>query len=328
MNQPLSVAIEMAEEFTSTSPEAPALVIGAAGVDIVGRLRGELNLGSSNPAVIRSTFGGVARNVAENLARLGQPVRLVTAVGRDSAGELLLKQASEAGVDVTYALRTGDYPTGVYLAAVDARGTVQIAMDDMRAVNAITPEYLEEHSDLFDEASLLFLDANLSRRTLVRAISLARRSGLPICIDPTTKLLAQKLHPHLRKFTLVTPNIAEASVLCERDIDSKEFDQILDSAKCLVNQGVSIAIITLAEFGVCYATSQTNGKLPAIRTTIVDPTGGGDALTAAVIFGLLNDIPLDDAVRLGVSAATLTLQYPGAVVPDLTLQKLYDQLVI
>jgi pseudouridine kinase len=328
MKHPLSVEIEMAEEFFSTSPEAPALVIGAAGVDIVGRLRGDLNEGSSNPSIIRSTFGGVARNVAENLARLGQPVRLVTAVGQDAAGELLLKQASEAGVDVTHALRIREYPTGVYLAAVNARGMVQVAMDDMRAITAITPEYLDEYVELFKESSLLFVDANLSKQTLARAMALARRAGLPICVDPTTKLLAQKLHPHLRKLTLVTPNIAEAGVLCDREIDPKALEQILDSAKCLVNQGVSIAIITLAEFGVCYATSQTNGKIPAIRTTIVDPTGGGDALTAAVVFGLLNDVPLDDAVRLGVSAATLTLQYPGAVVPDLTLQKLYDQLVI
>ena len=66
----------------------------------------------------------------------------------------------------------------------------------------------------------------------------------------------------------------------------------------------------------------------AIRTEIVDPTGAGDALTAAVIFSMLNQIPLDDAVRLGVSAASLTLRHRGAVVPDLSLEKLYDQLVI
>jgi pseudouridine kinase len=96
----------------------------------------------------------------------------------------------------------------------------------------------------------------------------------------------------------------------------------------MVSMGVEIAIITLAQFGVCYATSETNGFVPAIRTEIVDPTGGGDALTAAVMFGLLNEMPLDDAIRLGVSAATLALRSPGAVVPDLTLEKLYDQLVI
>ncbi len=57
--------------------DCPVVVIGAAGVDIVGRLESDLHEGSSNPARIRTTFGGVARNVAENLARLGQAVILL-----------------------------------------------------------------------------------------------------------------------------------------------------------------------------------------------------------------------------------------------------------
>jgi pseudouridine kinase len=51
-------------------------------------------------------------------------------------------------------------------------------------------------------------------------------------------------------------------------------------------------------------------------------------LNAAVIYGLLNQIPLDDAVRLGVTAASLTLRHRGTVVHDLSLELLYDQLVI
>jgi pseudouridine kinase len=87
-------------------------------------------------------------------------------------------------------------------------------------------------------------------------------------------------------------------------------------------------IIALAEFGVCYATSETSGQFPAIRTRIVDPTGAGDALTAAALFALLNGMSLDESIRLGVSAASLTLAHPGAVRPDLTLELLYDHLVI
>jgi pseudouridine kinase len=316
------------QDIFSHSTESPALVIGAAGIDIVGSVRGEVRLGGSNPAFIRSTFGGVARNVAENLARFGQPVRLITAVGNDDAGERLLEQASRAGVDVQPALKTEQFPTGVYLAVIDKQGSLHIALDDMRAISAITPEYLSQQGALFEDASVVFLDANLSSQAFRRAVSLARRAGAPICADPTTAVLAKRLRPHLPKLTLITPNVAEAAVLCDRQVDPGNDEQTMEAAKSLVSQGVQIVILTLAEFGVCYATSQTSGKLPAIQTEIVDPIGGGDALTAAVLFGLLNDIPLDDAIRLGVSAATLTLQYPGAVVPDLTLEKLYDQLVI
>jgi pseudouridine kinase len=82
----------------------------------------------------------------------------------------------------------------------------------------------------------------------------------------------------------------------------------------------------MAGFGVAYASPEVSGLVPAVQTVILDPTGAGDALTAAVIFALLNEIPLDEAVKLGASAAALTLRTPGSVVPDLSLELLYDQL--
>ena len=136
------------------------------------------------------------------------------------------------------------------------------------------------------------------------------------------------MKPHLSRLKMITPNTTEAEVLCGFTIDRSSRADALDAAKCLVSSGVEIAIIALAELGVCYATSEMSGQVPAVKTQVIDPTGGGDALTAAVIFGLLNDIPLDDAIRLGVAAASMTLKHPGTVVPDLSLEKLYDGLII
>ena len=102
----------------------------------------------------------------------------------------------------------------------------------------------------------------------------------------------------------------------------------METAKFLISQGAKVVLITLAEFGVIYATSETSGHIPAVRTKILDPIGAGDALTATVIFSMLNNIPLDDGVRLGVSAASLTLDHSGSVRPDLSLEMLYDHLVI
>jgi pseudouridine kinase len=317
----------MTEGF-SHNPEAPVLVIGAAGVDIVGTLRGELRPGTSNPARIRYSFGGVARNVAENLARLGQPVRLITAVGEDEAGEQLFQGLLAAGVNVEAALHTGQYPSGAYLAVINPQGELQFALDDMFVLNSLTAGYIRDRVEMFKEASLLFIDANLPKETLRTIMALARRYRLPVCGDPTSVLLAPRFRGYLSQFYLMTPNVAEAAVLCDRTTPVVGRRQALDAAKCMVANGVDIAIITLAAQGLCYATSETSGYIPALKTTIIDPTGAGDALSAAVIFALLNDVPLDDAVRLGVSAASLTLRYRGAVVPDLSLEKLYDQLVI
>ncbi|RPI23328.1 MAG: hypothetical protein EHM70_22660, partial [Chloroflexota bacterium] len=82
--------------FEPLNRDDPVLVIGAAGVDIVGRMQGDLQPGTSIASHIRNSFGGVGRNVAENLARLGQEVVLVTAVGQDHAGDQLLEQAAQA----------------------------------------------------------------------------------------------------------------------------------------------------------------------------------------------------------------------------------------
>jgi pseudouridine kinase len=114
--------------------------------------------------------------------------------------------------------------------------------------------------------------------------------------------------------------------LCGQQEGINSRREAIEAAKCLVSRGVEIAIITMAEAGVCYATSETSGFVPPVKTHIIDPTGAGDALTAAVLFGIINQMPVDDAVKLGVAAASLTLTYRGAVVPDLSLEKIYDQL--
>jgi pseudouridine kinase len=315
-------------QFYITSLDAPVLVIGASGVDVVGQVKGELRERTSNPARIRSSFGGIARNVAENLARLGQAVKLITVVGRDKAGEEMIYRLEEAGVDTSDVLRSPDQTTGYYLGVVKADGGMKFALDDMRAISALTPDYLRERNNLFKEAALVFVDSNLSAETLRTTMSLARRAKVPVCADPTSTVLANRLRPYLNRLHLITPNSNEAAIFCEQPFEAAKSQQAIKAAKYLVGQGVDIVLIALAEFGVVYASSETSGHISALRTKIVDPTGAGDALNATVIFALLNGLSLDEAVRLGVSAASITLRYSGSVVPSLSLELLYDQLVI
>ena len=302
------------------------LVVGASGLDVIGRAQAPLRPGTSNPGEIRVSHGGVARNVSENLARLGMEVTLLTAVGDDDAGRQVLDHAAQAGVDVAQALVVPGGRTGAYLALLDEQGAKHLALDDMRVVESITAEFLENRGDLFDQAQAVFLDANLPPPALEAAVALARRAGVPIAADPTSVALGTRLVPHLADLWLITPNEDEAEALTPHDVPHTDRHRGLDAARHLVSRGVQIAMVTMAEFGVAYATAEVSGHIPAVRTDIVDPTGAGDAQTAAIVFGLLNDIPLDEAVRLGVSAAAVTLRHRGSVVPSLSLELLYDQL--
>ncbi len=303
------------------------LIIGAASIDTKGRAEGTLQTGTSNPGIIRVGVGGVGRNIAENLARLGEPVVLLSAVGDDGSARRILQQAAECGIDATHVLIAAAHRTAAYLAVRDVHGNPLMSIDDM-SINRelITPVFIYRRRALFRDARVVILDANLAPSTLKTIFGLTTRYGVPVCADPTTASLAPRLCPHLPDLTLVTPNAAEAQALCDIQVTGRE--SALVAAQKLVGYGVKTAIVTLGATGLVYATSQESGHVPAVEVEIVDFTGAGDALTAAVVFGLLNEFPIDEAVRLGTSAAALTLQSRETVCPDLSLDRLYGQLVI
>ncbi|MBN1139183.1 MAG: carbohydrate kinase family protein [Anaerolineae bacterium] len=303
------------------------LIIGAASLDTKGRASQPIQAGTSTPGAIRISAGGVARNIAENLARLGEPVVLLSAVGNDSSGRRILSQAAEIGIDVSHVVVEAGHRTAAYLAVLDETGNMAASIDDMAiSQEVLTPQLLYRHRNLFRDARMIALDANLSPAALRTIFSLARKYNVPVCADPTTTTLAPRLCPYLPELLLITPNSAEAEALCGVHVHGRR--SALTAAKKLVTMGVQIAVITLGATGLAYATSQESGNVPAIECDIVDMTGAGDALTAGAIFGLLNDLPVDQAVRLGLSAAALTLQSRETVHPDLSLEHLYDKLQI
>ncbi len=307
--------------------ESPqVVVVGAAGMDIKGRPRKALVPGTSNPGGIRISVGGVGRNIAENLARLGVRTTLLSAVGNDEWGQRILECTTAGGVDVSQVLVNTEHHSAAYLAVLDETGERSISIDDMDIMAAVTPQYIYTRRRLIKGADMVVMDANLSPEAIRSLVSLAHKYAVPICADPTSAILAQRLLPHLPDLYMITPDASEAEVLCQVRLSSRS--TAINAAKQLVALGVNIAIITLAAKGLCYATSEVSGYVPAIRTEVVDRTGAGDALTAGVVFGLLNNFSVDEAVRLGVSAATLTLQCKETVCPDLSLERLYDQLVI
>jgi pseudouridine kinase len=310
--------------ITRESPRV--VVVGAASVDIKGKASTALLAATSNAGEIRTSVGGVARNVAENLGRLGVETTLLSAVGDDGQGRLILDRTARGGVNLERVLRSPDHRSGAYLAVLDADGGLWVSIDDMGIIELVTPQYIRANRDLFKEADMVFMDANLFPQTIRSVISIARREKVPVCVDPVSVALAPRLSKHLDRASVITANIYEADVLTGMSI--RERSQALEATRRLLSMGVEIAIVTMAERGLAYASSKGSGHIPAIPCEVVDLTGAGAALAAGVIFGLANEMPIDEAVRLGVSAAALTLQSSESVCQDLNLERLYEQLVI
>ena len=301
------------------------IVMGAAGLDMKVQPQTEvIESARSNPARIWRGWGGVARNIAENLVRLGADVQLITAVGDDHWGRGLLQHLNDLGIETEAILVSVDKPTASYVGVHHPDKKLWVAFDDMQVIQDLTPDYLAKWRGLFDDADMICIDANLSPATLVALFEIATEYEIPVCGDPTAALLAHRFHPHLDKMAAVTPDMDEAMALVGEELIGDE--GISYGARRLVNFGVELAIITLGAEGLYYATSDENGRLPAFPVDVVDPTGAGDALTAAVAYGLLENISPEEVVRLGRAAAAQTITCPATVCPDLDLETLYQRL--
>jgi pseudouridine kinase len=304
------------------------LVIGATLLDAKGKPLAGLEPGTSNPADLLITRGGTARNVAENLARLGADVVLLSAVGHDLIGDQLLAQTADAQVDVSYVLQESDYHTGAYLAVLEDNGSLSVALDDVRIMQVVTPDFLHRRRRLFRDASLVMMDGSLSPEAMNMVSRLTTKYNVPLCADPSSARLAHKLRPFLPQLRLIVPNTIEAAAMLGIDLPGDDSDSGLILARQLVQAGVETAALTLANYGISYATSDEVGYIPARYSQVVDNTGTGDAVTAAIMFGMLNDLPVIESLRLGAAAASLTLQTNDTVVRDLSLDMLYDHLIV
>lgn len=304
------------------------LLIGGTMLDTKGKPTRGLAPNTSNPGFIRSTRGGTARNVAENLARFGANAILMSAVGDDATGRQLLQQTAVSGVNIEYVQTISGENSGAYIALLDAEGNLSVALDDVRVMRHITPDYLYRHRRLFRDAQMVLVDGSLTEDALATAVRLCQKYSTPLCADPSSTRLAHRLCPYIPDLSLVVPNEAEAAELCGVTFQGNTPEANMNVARQLVQLGVEIAVITMSDSGLAFATFDETGYLPPNYTEKVDSTGSGDAVTAAIIFGLSNDLSPIEAIRLGAAAGSLTLQTSETVVPDLSLDMLYEHLIV
>jgi len=307
--------------------EGYVLIIGSAGIDVKGRPSAEIKYGMSNLGRVRNSVGGVARNIAENLARLEIDTVLLSAVGDDAEGWRVIEHCEDNGIDCEHVQVIKGERTGTYLALLKPDGELMTAIGDFDIMRAIDSEFLRSHENLIADAEMVVVDATLNDEALATLFEITERYYVRVCADPTTPMLATKLCPYIGKIHLLVPNALETTALCGLSQPAHDRDSAISAARQLVSLGAYTAVVTMGEQGLAYADGSSAGFIRAVNTHVVDSTGAGDALTGAVIFGLLNDVPLDEAMRLGVTAAALTLQSEETVVPDLNQELLYDRLM-
>jgi pseudouridine kinase len=296
----------------------PVLVAGGANLDRIARSLGPVVMGTSNPVSLNETFGGVARNVAENLARMGLPVRLLTAVGDDAQGSLLLKHARDLGIDTGLSLVVNEGSTGTYTALLRPDGEMVIAMADMAVMEAWTLDALHDRRKLWASAKLRVVDLNLPGPLVKALIEGSRQEGVLLVVVAVSGPKMDRLPRSLEGVSVLILNADELGAWLGRPLLGPEAIK----AACLevLDQGAGGVVVTLGADGIiCGSATRKPRHLRVPKTRVVDVTGAGDAFSAGVVAALASH-PHDlvRACRIGQRLAALTLGCQSSVAPMLT----------
>ncbi|MFI3245380.1 MAG: PfkB family carbohydrate kinase [Ferrimonas sp.] len=285
-------------------PSCYAMVIGGANMDLSGRADSKLQLGDSTPGCFSCSAGGVGRNIADNLARLGSSVEFISVMGDDNWGEQLLCSCQSVGIGVSHCLTIPGANSSSYLSILDQDGEMQLALSDMALLTRLDADVLATRYDVIQQAQVLVVDANLSQDALTYLFH--KHGNKPFFVDPVSATKAKKIKPFLSKIHTLKPNRLEAEALTGMTIsdDPATVEAVLAELHRL---GVQRVLLSLGAKGAVASDGHGIRFISAAATQVNNVTGAGDALMAGLTQGYLMNWDWFACVEFGLAAARLAL---------------------
>lgn len=270
-------------------------------------------MGGSTPGLCEEDFGGAVFNSARALARLGQPVRLISARGNDAPGAAVAGEADALGILNTPIL-IPEARTARYLAIFDEAGGLVAAIADMGIYEQVTPAMIEAawQTALHQMPSAVIVDANLPREAITTLASLCQRANLPLYGLGVSAAKSARFADSLSQFKGLCMNRAEATVLTDCDEPGK-------AARALAKNGVESGFITDGSAScLAWRGDECAVLVPPVIKGVADVTGTGDAFAAQAFLCLERGTPLSEALSLSTAAAQITLRSSFSAAPDLS----------
>lgn len=296
------------------------VVIGGANVDITGRA-GVLKKADSAEGQIHMSAGGVGRNIAEACGRLGAEVKLLSAVGSDAYGDLIMKNTRQSGVDVSRVHVDHIIPTSAYLALLDARGDMLYGVNDMAAIKAVTPQYLKAHHGLINHARVVVLDANLTED----ALETIGAWGHPMMIaDPVSTVKAKRLNAVLRGLYGIKPNRYEAEALT--GIAVTDTTSALQAIDWLHDAGVGHVVLTMGHEGFIASNGLEVRHFSQASVEMVNATGAGDVFIGTWATMSAQGSDFFESVRSAAIAARLNVTTEATIHSALSMEQIENDL--
>lgn len=290
------------------------VVLGGANIDVVASAD-PLHPEISNRGIVRIGSGGAGRNVAVNLARLGVRTAFIGAVGDDPLSDRVVASAAQAGVDISGVTRmTGS--KNIYVAMISTR-LVQWAVADMAAAESLTPGHIRAQASVIRAADAVVIDANLAPQAIAVACELA--AGRPLCLLPVSPAKASRMAPYLGAASCVVLGASELQALAGSSIHDPS--DAARAAGTLRRAPGLTTVVTMGARGLVWV-GRAVFHVPAPPVSVLNPSGAGDAVAAAALYGMLAGLSEEMAAHLALAAGVMTVTVNDSTHPDLSLKTL------
>ena len=300
---------------------AEIIIVGGINIDIEGSPYAALRPADSNPGKVGISYGGVGRNIVENIARLGGNVGMVSLTGDDAMGIDAKKHLANLGVDVQYIEQVPGESTGMYLSILNDKNDMELAICNMDIFKKMTPGFLEERLPYLSQAQIVGVDCNLDAEALDY---ITRTLDVPLFLEPVSASKAERVKDMIGRFHTIKPNLIEAEMLSGIKIDSDE--ALREAGQWFVDQGVKRVFISLSERGAYYKDEFGEGIVSPNLVDLVSATGAGDAFSAAILYGHVNGMSARGITEMGMACSSIAVQTKTAVNPEMSLKKVKERM--
>ena len=293
-------------------------VLGASNVDITGFTEQKLIYGDANIGHTITTPGGVGRNIAENLQRLGFDINLISVFGDDPLSDYLIKSCQELGLNIDTSIFLEDASTATFLAIMDFQNDLALGISAMDIYNEISTRMIDLKLRATQQADYLVLETNFSSDILEFVAKDNQKAKLVLdTVSGKKALRAKEILPYLH---ILKTNLLEAQMLSGiNPTDAKSKDELI---AYFVDLGVKNIFITTGKDGVIYGNKDTVAQRGPIPSTIINTIGAGDSFVSGIIYADALEMDIHKMALYGMASASLNVQFNGAVSTEMNIDNL------
>ena len=292
------------------------VVIGAVFVDIKGYPESNFNPTGRNAGRVEQVHGGVARNVAEDIANCELRPTFVSLVDKSGTGLDVLRKLKDHKVNTDY-IRTTRDGMGTWLAVFDNDGDVFSSISKRPDLLPICDILDEQGDEIFENADSVVIEICVDKEIVKQVFRLAKKYNKKVFAVVANMSIALQRRDFLQSIDCFVCNLQEAGMLFSTDYTEKTTEEMVDIiSKNVIAAQIPSMIVTMGGRGAVYADKQgVKGFCPARRVEVKDTTGAGDSFCAGVAIGLTYGKNLAESCEIGAHLAASVIVTSENVCP-------------